>query len=615
MKLNKFLLAALAAASLTACSDSTDVEKGNGAQWNSDGTGYVSLSLNLPTTKSTGMRATDSNNDQFEDGTADEYKVNDVMLILFQGAKGTKEADAKFIAAYKLSNVFDKESTTGNITATSKLTRKIKSVDEDNPLYAYVAINSTGVLSTTNAGADDIENTSLNIIGLDGSTTAFSGNFTDFLKQATKSGNASANFLMGNAPLVDASGSVHTLSTINASMIKNSAAEAAKTPAAEVYVERAVAKVTLGGSTDGTIDKIAASAPKWTIKGWTLDNTRTNTQIVRNVQGFSTWKAYPTTNAGRFKGNTAVDANDKYFRTYWAYDGDGAYTLWNDAATVTNPNPFKRVDETEVTDKITKPEYKISAPQYCFENTFDVANMNYKNTTRALVKVHIGETTDTEDKFMYNEDYATYANLSSIPGTPGTGIKNILAAKIKGLTAVEAVNTTNADIKDITFDYYAHKNDDATKAVTEPEARYYALKSFKINSTVYSEESAVTNDKALFELVRDYFGRISIYRGGNCYYQILIKHFGDALTPWSGNNTQNTPTTGVVYDGGDAKYLGRYGVLRNNWYNLSITGVNKIGTPDITVPDNTPDDNLDSYISVKINVLSWATRQQNVTLQ
>ena len=587
MKLNKFLLAALAAASLTACSDSTDVEKGNGAQWNSDGTGYVSLSLNLPTTKSTGMRAA---NDQFNDGTADEYKVNDVMLILFQGKD---EANAKFVAAYKLSNVFDKDATDkDNITATSKLTRKIKAIDDNtNKLYAYVAINSNGVLSTTCQSPDDIENTSLTINNKD-----FTGTFTDFLEESTKGGNTAANFFMGNAPLADASGDVHTLSTIDGTMIKNSAAEAAKTPAAEVYVERAVAKVTLGGSTNGTIDNIAASAPKWTIEGWTLDNTRTNTQIVRNVQGFSTWNAY-TTNAGRFKGTTAVDAASKYFRTYWAYDGaNSQYTLWNDAAAT---NPFNRVVETEVTGN-------ISNPQYCFENTFDVANMTYKNTTRALVKVHIGETTDTKNKFMYNEDYATYANLSDI--------NNKLAEKIKGLTAVEAVNTSKADIEDITFDYYAHKNDKAT-VKTEPEARYYALKSFKINSTVYSEESTDTSVKALFELVRDYFGRISIYRGGDCYYQILIKHFGDDLTPWSGNNTQNTPTTGVVYDGGDAKYLGRYGVLRNNWYNLNITGINKIGTPDITVPDNTPDDNLDSYISVKINVLSWAKRQQDVTLQ
>lgn len=591
MKLNKFLLAALAAASLTACSDSTDVEKGNGAQWNSDGTGYVSLSLNLPTTKSTGMRA----NDQFEDGTADEYKVNDVMLILFQGAN---EADANFVAAYKLSNVFDKESTSdNNITATSKLTRKIKAIDNTtSKLYAYVAINSNGVLSTGNTGADDIENTSLTI---GTSTTAFSGNFTKFLQQTTENGKNSANFLMGNAPLADASGDVHTLSTIDASMIKNSAAEAAKAPAAEVYVERAVAKVTLQNTAPkNTIENITASAtaPKWTIEGWTLDNTRTNTQIVRNVQGFSTWNAY-TTNAGRFKGTTAVDAASKYFRTYWAYDGaNSQYTLWNDAAAT---NPFNRVAETEVTGN-------ISNPQYCFENTFDVANMTYKNTTRALVKVHIGETTDATDKFMYNEDYATYANLSNI--------NSILATKIKGLTAVEAVNTSNADIEDITFNYYAHKNDAAT-VTAESDAKYYALKSFKLNSKVYSEASTDTNEKALFELVRDYFGRISIYRGGNCYYQILIKHFGDDLTPWSGNNTENTPTTGNIYPGGDVAFLGRYGVLRNNWYNLNITGINKIGTPDVTVPDNTPDDNLDSYISVKINVLSWAKRQQAVTLQ
>ena len=378
-------------------------------------------------------------------------------------------------------------------------------------------------------------------------------------------------------------------------MIKNSAAEAAKAPAAEVYVERAVAKVTLQNTASkNTIENITASAtaPKWTIEGWTLDNTRTNTQIVRNVQGFSTWNAY-TTNEGRFKGTKAVDADGKYLRTYWAYDGNGAYTLWNDAAAT---NPFNRVAETDVTGN-------ISNPQYCFENTFDVANMTYKNTTRALVKVHIGETTDTENKFMYNEDYATYANLSDI--------NSILATKIKGLTAVEAVNTTNADIKDITFDYYAHKNEATSE---ESKAKYYVLKSFTINGKIY-DKSAADPDKALFELVRDYFGRISIYRGGDCYYQILIKHFGDDLTPWSGNNSENTPTTGKIYPGGDVAFLGRYGVLRNNWYNLNITGINKIGTPDVTVPDNTPDDNLDSYISVKINVLSWAKRQQDVILQ
>mgnify|MGYP003514598717 CR=1 FL=1 len=46
------------------------------------------------------------------------------------------------------------------------------------------------------------------------------------------------------------------------------------------------------------------------------------------------------------------------------------------------------------------------------------------------------------------------------------------------------------------------------------------------------------------------------------------------------------------------------------------TAIKKIGSPvvpDITT-DNTPDDNIDAYISVKINVLSWAKRTQSTIL-
>ena len=46
------------------------------------------------------------------------------------------------------------------------------------------------------------------------------------------------------------------------------------------------------------------------------------------------------------------------------------------------------------------------------------------------------------------------------------------------------------------------------------------------------------------------------------------------------------------------------------------TAIKKIGSPvvpDITT-DNTPDDNIDAYISAKINVLSWAKRTQSTIL-
>ena len=49
---------------------------------------------------------------------------------------------------------------------------------------------------------------------------------------------------------------------------------------------------------------------------------------------------------------------------------------------------------------------------------------------------------------------------------------------------------------------------------------------------------------------------ISTYLNGEAYYIARIKHF-NALTPWN---------PGEAYESHNDKYLGRYGVLRNNWY-------------------------------------------------
>ena len=102
--------------------------------------------------------------------------------------------------------------------------------------------------------------------------------------------------------------------------------------------------------------------------------------------------------------------------------------------------------------------------------------------------------------------------------------------------------------------------------------------------------------------------KIDYYKGGVAYYPVLVKHFGDDLTPW---NQQGT----TAYPGPSAagNWLGRYGVLRNNWYKVNVTGISNIGSS--TVPEiTTPDDPTQSYIAVEINVLSWAVRSQSVEL-
>ena len=101
------------------------------------------------------------------------------------------------------------------------------------------------------------------------------------------------------------------------------------------------------------------------------------------------------------------------------------------------------------------------------------------------------------------------------------------------------------------------------------------------------------------------------------YYKVLIKHFGDDETPLPAT----VAGTGYndIYGSTDANrirdFLGRYSVVRNNWYNIDLTGIKHIGKPSVPeIPTDTPDDEIDSYLKVRINVLSWAKRTQSVVL-
>ena len=69
---------------------------------------------------------------------------------------------------------------------------------------------------------------------------------------------------------------------------------------------------------------------------------------------------------------------------------------------------------------------------------------------------------------------------------------------------------------------------------------------------------------------------IKTYKNGESYYIARIKHFG-ALTPWA----EGQATYGINNDDNNTKYLGRYGVLRNNWYELQVGSVSGPGTPDV----------------------------------
>lgn len=147
---------------------------------------------------------------------------------------------------------------------------------------------------------------------------------------------------------------------------------------------------------------------------------------------------------------------------------------------------------------------------------------------------------------------------------------------------------------------------------------YVDITSVVLNSGVVADEAwAAGQDLTSFnkalktEVARLNENGLSIayYKNGESYYPIKIRHFDDSQTPWTANSD------GISYDNNDeSKYLGRYGALRNNWYDITVNGIRNIGYPEVPDVTNKPDDPENSYISVSINVLSWAKRTQDADL-
>ena len=613
MKLNKFLLSAIAAASLTACSDSTDVVKNDKGQWNADGTGYVSLSIKMPdNVTSNGTRAAGdadgSHNDNFNDGDLNEYAVHNATLVIFTAdQEKTAEGDYTLAAAYKLPLTFKTNSSThGQISSISTATTKIDAINAKKAKALVILNKPTSITLDEDAHTIKLNN---------GGTEEDLKNktFAEFQKETTAvtvNLTATTGFTMTNAPLTKSksgtsaptAGTTETLADIDIKKVKLTAEESKATPAAEVYVERSVAKVTIEGAR--TPQKLTgATDVYYQVEDFALDNTNSKSYIVRNADQTNaasdpwyTLKSQSSSVDGvdqyRFIGNTAV--KEGYYRTYWAKDPN--YDVQYDATHTEVPQL-----QTSNTPNFTATNNAL----YCMENTFTVQNQIAKYTTRALLKVCFwkgtnAKPTTTETLYMYNNDVKTLNKKA-----------DFIAAGITEVNKIPAVKGYKGGVNSLEFTERNSEGNVQIKKVTFANGEFEEVTTDEVNHP----------NTSIFKIIREHFGNISVYEKGYAYYPVLIKHFGDQLTPWNtdeygtkkpsaGGIDQIYPTTNR-----DANYLGRYGVVRNNWYELKINNVKRPGKPGINTPGDTPDDELDSYISVSINILSWAKRSQDVDLQ
>lgn len=589
MKMKRFNLIPLALTTLMlgACSSEDGLNLGGGNSVAQGEKGYISFSLNLPTVKSTANRA----NDDFDDGAATEYNVEDATLLLFSGAN---ESDATFAGAYDLSTKMTGGTSDGdNITTTYKIAQEVTKPVGAN-VYAMVVINGkTSNVLTESGGTWSIKGQPLTASTTkykDLAGAAYNLSNTDVANIASTTGDGC--FLMTNAPLYTKAGgvsnptdgSVQTLTEINPNNIFTTEEEAKANPAANVYVERAVAKVTVTGNTTGT--EAGGNIANYEIKGWTLDVTNQSSYLVRNVNSADWWSLKADgVDDYRFVGAAAVA--DGLYRTYWGidpnYSTEGTFTT----LAGTTPTSLKAVGEND----------------YCLENTFDLNQMNQDQTTRVIVAAALDLDADgTADDFyvLDNDKSNTALTFEGITNTikaaylaNGT-VVGLLEANLNGGESI------GADDLEVTFN--GKENTGGYVTVSEITIKDESASKFKTGAIPEGLQAA-NNDAIIADVNAAH--KIAFYKGGVAYYPVMIKHFGDDLTPWS---------NGEVYGSNKADFLGRYGVLRNNWYSINVTGIKNIGDPEVPEIYGTPDDPSESWISVSINILSWAKRSQSVDL-
>lgn len=588
MKMKRFNLIPLALTTLMlgACSSEDGLNLGGGNSVAQGEKGYISFSLNLPTVKSTANRA----NDVFDDGDAAEYNVKDATLLLFSGAN---EGEATFAGAYDLSTKMTGGTSDGdNITTTYKIAQKVTKPVGAN-VYAMVVINGkTSNVLTESGGTWSIKGQPLTASTTkykDLAGAAYNLSNTDVANIASTTGDGC--FLMTNAPLYTKAGgvsnptggSVQTLTEINPNNIFTTEEEAKANPAANVYVERAVAKVTVTGNTTGT--QAGGNIANYEIKGWTLDVTNQSSYLVRNVNGADWWGLKADGKDYRFVGAAAVA--DGLYRTYWGIDPNystgGTFTT----QAGTTPTNLKTV----------------GANDYCLENTFNLTQMKDDQTTRVIVAaaLDLDGNGNADDFYVLDNDKSnTTLTFDGITNTVkaaylanGT-VVGLLKANLNGGESI------GAEDLDVTFDQKATTGGYVT--VTEITIKDASASNFKTGA-IPGGLQAANNDAIIADVNAAH--KIAFYKGGVSYYPVMIKHFGDDLTPW--NN-------GEVYGSNNADFLGRYGVLRNNWYSINVTGIKSIGDPEVPKVYGTPDDPSESWISVTINILSWAKRSQSVDL-
>lgn len=323
----------------------------------------------------------------------------------------------------------------------------------------------------------------------------------------------------------------------------------------KVDVERAVSKVTFNNDVDHLSFDIKQG-----------DNTLATTIAKATLEGVSLInlnKKMYLVKEGTLAMNRPVVTND------WPYPKDPNYNETSiDAAYC----------ETNFEQRIAK---DFSAPSnatfYCPENTMEASAQLNGQTTGVVYKV----------KYVPEDKY--YTELAAKNGTDSYSKMFEEVLKLGVGEKDEAITDkifTEATTEDKTAGTFYSYNGYVFK--TKAGARLY-----KAIATANTGDDAAAVNAAFKTNAND--ADIQTYTNGYCYYTAWIKH---------------NPTSTVTME------QDKYGVVRNFWYELTVSSIKKLGYSKATYEDpKTPDDKAEASIQVKVNIKKWRLVKQNVNLE
>ena len=591
------------------------------SRFNAKGEAYLTLQIPLG-----GQAMTRT---EFDDGDDNEWmdndgKLKDVYILFFAG---TSEATATFASAYKETSPALSISALEQVTATVTITINDANLNTGDKLFPFVVVNNNeSAITTTTFPATSVAfaNGSSPVVLTSLSTFADLANVT-----IADIKDASGYFLMTNATLADAgstSATVFHLPEMSPSYFFPTQAQSQGNPAAHISVERLAAKTTVTNSITSHYilgNPRATFASDGSDMAFALDNYNTRSYAYRHL---------PAVSYQRFVETASIDGHSPLaYRTYWGEDVN--YSGNSGLAYTSHATYLAYTDEQK-----TAFWHAMGSNAYCAENTFDVSNMKDNCTTSILVRLQLNSGLDFYTTSVTGQDIVFQLPRNEV-SEEGTSASSSFSRRRSGKVTYDGTDYATID------DYlrtWLMENSSAfrtwvsTYAAGDPRHVNIAVSTpagggtATVTAVTQTARSSGTTGATAFNTLETtglatYINNnvtLKFYDDGYCYYRVPIRHFTNTETPWQSTPAMTNNTTAQAYSaaaataaggtGIDATFLGRYGMVRNNWYDISITSVTHIGSPVIPALTTNADDKVEQLLNTTLSISGWTTHNQNL---